>query len=68
MYIIGVKRKTPLNINKNKTTFYQNIHIQLKVKSNVLLGFNIVYEPGEFLTGSQIKKIFSKNDTAKRLS
>lgn len=61
MYIIGVKRKTPLKINKNKTTFYQNIHIQLKVKSNVLLGFNIVYEPGEFLTGSQIKKIFSKN-------
>lgn len=61
MYIIGVKRKTPLNINKNKTTFYQNIHIQLKVKSNVLLGFNIFYEPGEFLTGSQIKKIFSKN-------
>lgn len=56
MYIIGVKRKTPLNISKNKTTFYQNIHIQLKVKSNVLLGFNIVYEPGEFLTGSQIKK------------
>lgn len=68
MYIIGMKRKTPLNINKNKTTFYQNIHIQFKVKSNVLLGFNIVYEPGEFLTGSQIKKIFSKNDTAKRLS
>lgn len=61
MYIIGVKRKTPLKINKNKTTFYQNIHIQLKVKSNVLLGFNIVYEPVEFLTGSQIKKIFSKN-------
>lgn len=61
MYIIGVKRKTPLKINKNKTTFYQNIHIQLKVKSNVLLGFNIVYEPVEFLTGSEIKKIFSKN-------
>lgn len=61
MYIIGMKRKTPLNINKNKTTFYQNIHIQLKVKSNVLLGFNIFYELGEFLTGSQIKKIFSKN-------
>lgn len=61
MYIIGMKRKTPLNINKNKTTFYQNIHIQLKVKSNVLLGFNIFYKLGEFLTGSQIKKIFSKN-------
>lgn len=60
MYIIGVKRKTPLNINKNKTTFYQSIHIQLKVKSNVLLGFNIVYEPGEFLTGSQKKKFFLK--------
>lgn len=56
MYIIRMKRKTPLNINKNKTTFYQNIHIQLKVKSNVLLGFNIFYELGEFLTGSQIKK------------
>lgn len=60
MYIIGVKRKTPLNINKNKTTFYQSIHIQLKVKSNVLLGFNIVYEPGEFLTGSQKKFFFLK--------